>query len=278
MSKKLPYEGYLLVSDMDGTLITKDFEMPVRNIQAVRAFMEGGGRFAFATGRTHSSAGVFLDRVEVNAPCILYNGAVLFDYDTQRFMWSANLPESLIELVKATIRSFPEVGIELITDDAVYIVQESTATRRHLHNERLRFAITDLEHIPQSGWHKLIFAAEEDRLPIFADFAKQEPNAGWDFMFSSAHFLEVLPRDISKGSTVLRLADSLHIDRQHVLAIGDYYNDLTLLQTAAFSGTPAEAPEKVKEMADVVVGPCEQGAVADFIGCVKKRLAGADAL
>lgn len=273
MSKKLPYEGYLLVSDMDGTLITKKFEMPARNIQAVRAFMQGGGRFAFATGRTHSSAGAFLDLVEVNAPCILYNGAVIFDYMAHQFVWSANLPTEITGLVRETIRRFPEVGVELITDDAVYIVHESMATRRHTQNEQLNFIITDLEHAPQAGWHKLIFAAEEDRLPVFADFAMKESNGGWDFVFSSVHFLEVLPHDVSKGSTVLRLAESLHIDRQHVLAIGDYYNDLTLLQTAAFSGTPAGAPEKVKKMANVVVGPCEQGAVADFIGCVRKWLA-----
>lgn len=278
MPKKLPYEGYLLVSDMDGTLITEKFEMPARNIRAVRAFIEGGGRFAFATGRTHSSAGAFLDRVEVNAPCILYNGAVLFDYETHRFVWSADLPESMIGLVRETIRLFPEVGVELITNDAVYIVHESKATRRHTQNEKLHFVLTDVEHAPQTGWHKLIFAAEEDHLPAFADFAMKEPNDGWDFVFSSAHFLEVLPHDVSKGSTVLRLAESLQIDRQHVLAIGDYYNDLTLLQTAAFSGTPAEAPPKVKNVADVVVGPCEQGAVADFIQQVQKRLAGSGAL
>lgn len=70
----LPYTGLLFVSDMDGTLITDRFEMPRRNIDAVRAFMAGGGRFAFATGRTRLSAGAFLDRVEVNAPCILDNG------------------------------------------------------------------------------------------------------------------------------------------------------------------------------------------------------------
>ncbi|MFT8887542.1 MAG: Cof-type HAD-IIB family hydrolase [Ethanoligenens sp.] len=272
MSRKLPYEGYLLVSDMDGTLITETFDMPARNIHAARAFMEGGGRFAFATGRTHSSAGAFLDRVKVNAPCILFNGAVIFDYASHQFVWSADLPESITQLILKTIDRFPEVGVELLTDDAVYIVHESVATRRHTSNERLHYVMTDLEHVPKTGWHKMIFAAEQDRLPVFADFATQEPNEGWDFIFSSVNFLEVLPRNISKGSTVLRLASQLQIEKEHIFAIGDYYNDLTLLQTAAFSGTPAEAPREIKDVADVVVGPCEHGAVADFIELIKKQV------
>lgn len=273
MSKVLPYEGYLLVSDMDGTLITDKFEMPARNIGAVRAFMEGGGRFAFATGRTHFSAGAFLDRVEVNAPCILYNGAVVFDYQTHHIVWSADLPESMVTLLREATRQFPDVGVELLTDDAVYIVHESKATHRHTKNEKLNFIVTDLEHAPKSGWHKVIFAAEEDRLPAFGKFVKSKPNNGWDFVFSSIHFLEVLPHDVSKGTTVLQLASSLHIDRQHVFAIGDYYNDLTLLRTAAFSGAPQGAPQEIKNAADVVVGPCEEGAVADFIENLHERLA-----
>lgn len=272
MSRNLPYEGYLLVSDMDGTLITENFEMPARNIEAARAFMEGGGRFAFATGRTHSSAGAFLDRVEVNTPCILYNGAVIFDYADKRFVWSADLPGAALELAREAIRCFPEVGVELITNDAVYIVHESTATRRHTNNERLHYVITDLDHAPKSGWHKMIFAAEEDRLPVFADFAAKVPNRGWDMVFSSTNFLEVLPQDVSKGSTVLHLASLLCIDETHIFAIGDYYNDLTLLRTAAFSAAPAEAPDEIKAAADVVVGPCELGAVADFINCIDERL------
>lgn len=272
MSKKSSFEGLLLVSDMDGTLITETFDMPVRNIEAARAFMEGGGRFAFATGRTQSSAGAFLDRVRVNAPCILYNGAAIFDYASNRFLWSAALPESVTELVRSVIAHFPDFGVEALTDDVIYIVHESAATRRHTVNERLHYVTTDLEHVPKNAWRKMIFAGERERLDALMEFVAAEPNGGWDFVFSSTNFLEVLPRDVSKGSAVLRLASFLYIDRQHIFAIGDYYNDLTLLKTAAFGGVPAEAPQEIKEAADVVVGPCRQGAVADFIACIRTKV------
>ncbi|NLA86727.1 MAG: HAD hydrolase family protein, partial [Clostridiales bacterium] len=50
-----------------------------------------------------------------------------------------------------------------------------------------------------------------------------------------------------------------------IMAIGDYYNDLELIETAAVGAVPAGAPDDLKQCADLVVCSCENGAVADFI-------------
>ncbi|HCC01013.1 MAG TPA: hypothetical protein DEP42_07375, partial [Ruminococcaceae bacterium] len=203
MQKELPFKETLLVSDMDGTLITDKFEMPERNIEAVRLFIEGGGHFAFSTGRTVFSAGAFFDRVRVNAPCILYNGAVLFDYSKAEFLWSADLPESVFELCSAAIQRFPDLGAEVMTDDAVYIIQVNVSTRRHIINESIHYLMRDLADVPRTGAHKIIFTGEADELQQALQFVERQPNGGWDFVFSSPNFLEILPQNVSKGTTLV---------------------------------------------------------------------------
>lgn len=274
MPENLPYAGMLFVSDMDGTLITPRFEMPARNIAAVRAFMAGGGLFAFATGRTRRSAGAFLDRVEVNAPCILDNGALVYDYGSEQTLLSASLPEeAAAPLVREVVRLFPEMGAEVVADQALYIVHESTATSRHTRNESLDYVICALAQVPRGGWRKLIFAGEPEGLSRLEEFVQSRPSDVYDYVISSTNFLEILPHGISKGSAVLLLADRLHVERQNIFAIGDYFNDLTLLREAALSGAPAGAPAEIRAAADIVVGPCEQGAVADFVAHIQKRAA-----
>lgn len=272
MAYRLPYEGLLLVSDIDGTLVTSNHDLPMRNIDAVQAFVAGGGYFAVATGRTPPSAGVFLDRLHVNAPCILCNGTVLFDFNTQETLWSAELPKNLCDLVAKVIRNISDVGVEIITDKIVYVAHTNDVTRRHTVNKALHYVHMDIENVPKHGWHKVIFTARPKQIPVVFDFVNRQPNHGWDFVHSEPEFLEALPQNISKGTTILHLANLLHVDKHNIFAIGDYYNDLSLLKTAAFSAAPKNSPDEIKNMVNVVVGSCEQGAVADFIDCIKLRM------
>ena len=47
-----PLSDYLLISDIDGTLVNTKKEIPPRNIEAIAHFREMGGRFTIATGRS----------------------------------------------------------------------------------------------------------------------------------------------------------------------------------------------------------------------------------
>ena len=266
------FKGCLLVSDMDGTLIDASRSIPARNSAAIRAFTRRGGYFVFATGRTPLSAGAFLDRLDVNAPCIVCNGAMLYDYAARAALWSAALPAGFCALIDEVLRQYEDVGVEIITEHTVYVPHVNDITRRHTVNKALHYEFTSLENIPAQGWNKVIFTLEDARIPSLLAFVRSLPDGGWDFMRSEPTFLEALPRHVSKGTTILRLAQHLGVDRRRIFAIGDYYNDAPLFETAAFCGVPAGAPADVRALADVVVGPCEGGAVADFIALLETRV------
>ena len=68
------------------------------------------------------------------------------------------------------------------------------------------------------------------------------------------------------------LADLLGISYDRIMGIGDYYNDLELIKTAAVGAATDGAPNDVKSAADVVVvGRSGDGAVADFIEYLEER-------
>jgi HAD superfamily hydrolase (TIGR01484 family) len=84
-----PYKDFLLVSDMDGTLLTSAKTVSEANKKAIQEFVDGGGRFAIATGRTPDNAKDYLQGVAVNAPSIFYNGSLLADLATGRVLKAA---------------------------------------------------------------------------------------------------------------------------------------------------------------------------------------------
>ena len=74
------FEGILLISDIDGTLINKNFEIPQRNIDAINYFVENGGHFSLATGRSLEATRPYSKKVNMSCPAIVFNGGALCDF------------------------------------------------------------------------------------------------------------------------------------------------------------------------------------------------------
>ena len=78
--KEKPYESYTIISDLDGTIIPHGGCVSEANKRAIAAFIEGGGHFGIATGRTPEAAAGYLTDVAITAPSIFFNGSMLYDW------------------------------------------------------------------------------------------------------------------------------------------------------------------------------------------------------
>ena len=264
MQNKTPLDGILLVSDVDGTLITKDFTVPQRNIAAVKRFEEEGGYFAIATGRPELSADKYLTQIKINAPSILYNGSAIYDFSNKKMVWNAFLPKESRILAGKVKENFPDVGIEVYSEGCIYILNLNSWTQKHIIDEKFPYKITDIGGSP-AQWLKILFACDNVRLLQVLDYIKALGFGGIHYVFSNYMFLEGLPEGVSKGTSLLKLSEMLGVRYEDVFAIGDYYNDIDLISTAGNGVTVENAPDEVKRVAGMVTCRCENGAVADLI-------------
>jgi Cof subfamily protein (haloacid dehalogenase superfamily) len=269
MSEIRPFEGKLLVSDMDRTLITDNFEVPRRNLEAIDRFIAEGGRFTLATGRIAASATKYLSKVGINAPAILSNGSSIYDFDSHKILWNTTLPSSAEELLQKVLERFPLVGAEVYSDEQIFIVNNNEGTRRHIINEGFKYRLTDVKSAPH-GWQKILFADENARLREVDEFIRSIDHDGCDFVFSNTMYYEALPKGVTKGTALERLAAILGIAHKNTIGIGDYYNDLPLVKASGVGVTVAGAPRELIDAAAYVTGPCEGGAVADLIEYLEK--------
>jgi len=79
------------------------------------------------------------------------------------------------------------------------------------------------------------------------------------------HFLEITRAGISKGSGLARLASTLGIRPEQVMAIGDQGNDLPMLRWAGLGVAMGHAPDYVREVADAVTLSNDRDGVAAAI-------------
>jgi Cof subfamily protein (haloacid dehalogenase superfamily) len=271
MSSSKPFLGKLLVSDMDSTLITDRFEVPPRNIEAINRFIEKGGRFTLATGRAAASAAKYLDRVTINAPAILSNGGSIYDLSEHKILWNTPLPLSVKGMLHKILPRFPNLGIEIYSNEEIYIINANEWTKRHIINEGFKYFMTSIDDAPTDG-QKILFADENANLLELSEYINTIEHSGCDFTFSSKNYFEVLPQGISKGYALKKLASILGIEQKNTIAIGDYYNDISLVKAAGIGATVQGSPKEIIDVADFVTGPCKNGAVADLIEFLEKSL------
>lgn len=260
----LPLNGILLVTDMDGTLVTDKGVIPARNMAAIRRFVDKGGRFTFATGRSVMGTLKYAAMVTPNAPVVAYNGGGIYDLEKEEMVWNMYLPPEMADFVREVKRRFPDVGIEVYSGKNVYAINRNKYTRSHISFGGLTEYEISTDEIPDN-MNKILLSSDPDRLQAVYSQLQTVDHQGGAFVFSSPIFLEVLPEGVSKGHAITILADIMGIKHDKIMAIGDYYNDREMLKTAALSAVPAGAPEDLKQKADLCLCDCNNGCVAEFI-------------
>ena len=87
-----------------------------------------------------------------------------------------------------------------------------------------------------------------------------------DVSYSSNRYLEFNQKGVNKGSGLRKLAELLGVDMKDTIAIGDNYNDLTMIQAAGLGVGVGNTVEELKPLCDyVTAADYNHGAVAEVL-------------
>lgn len=259
------FKNILIVSDLDGTLIGDNFEIPQRNIDAIRRFQKKGGNFTIATGRSEKAAIRYVNIVKPATACIFLNGGLIFDVNNKKIIYEKILDSSARGIIKQIIQKFPSIGIEIFSGDNIYMVVTNQKSLEHVSHENLDYISCTIDEVSNDNWYKVLFSADEDKLSKLTEFTKTLDVQKIRFVRSASIYFEMLPDDVNKGTALKKLAKYLNLDIKNTYAIGDYYNDIEMLNSAGVGVATANAPDDIKEVANYAVCHCNEGAIAELI-------------
>ena len=135
MSKTL--QDLLVLSDLDGTLVTSKMTVVPRNRRAVEHFVAQGGRFTLSTGRSLHGALYTTQGLTFSAPAILLNGALIYDFSTQRPLFEKFLEPEYEDCLQELTLIFPDFGIELMGKDSLFLLRDHPMVQKHIQDEQL---------------------------------------------------------------------------------------------------------------------------------------------
>ena len=277
------FENWLVVSDIDGTLNNKIRRPVLRNQKAIEEFTKRGGNFTLASGRLQSSLERNYNRTAANQPAVVLNGAGIYDFNKREMIWRNTIGPKGREFVKYISTEFDElfksVDIGVYFDDHVYVVKSGLFQKITTRVDKSSHEyVSSIDEVPEEGWMKVIFWSNPLTIMKLNNMIKRMDNPDANFMLSSVMTLEMLQKDTHKGVGIMRLADMLGIEKSHVAAIGDYYNDWDMLKTVGLPACAGQAPSSIHKICKFEACHCNQGCVADLLEYIMSGAADEDIL
>jgi Cof subfamily protein (haloacid dehalogenase superfamily) len=270
------FTGIIIVSDIDGTFLSKVPENYKKNISAIEEFKAEGGIFTFATGRDFHSLKKVVPETEnlANAPIIISNGAKLYDITTNQYIIDAglNIPV-FMKFIKSAIEKYPEIGVRFSGDGVFMTPDINSMIIDDLSKDNLldRAKEMPLDEIDRTSKCVIVHTNPE----ILDDVQKmgEEFDKGKNFYFAKSFEtgLEAVNKDYTKGKTAQKLKEYLNIPNSVLYAIGDYYNDVDMILAADIGVCPENAVDTVKALVKIITKSCDEGAVADLIKIINKN-------
>lgn len=270
------FDGWLIATDLDGTLINKDGEIPQRNLDAIRAFQDEGGLFTIATGRSLAMCHGYLAQLRINTPAVLINGSLLYDTVKNQPVWQSGVNrEAATWVLNQVVGMFPDICAQIHCDGPIAIVSPYSCIDIFLEAEDLPRVRTTPDQIAEP-WYKIMFYADPARLLELENHVRQafplSVTEQFNILYSAPYYYEMMPAATNKGTGLLHLAEIMGIKHQKTIAIGDYFNDADMIRMAGIGAAVANAPEEIRRMADIVVGDHNDGAIADLVVYLEKVL------
>lgn len=258
----------LLALDLDGTLLNSQGEVPEINRKAIRSAEENGVLVTIASGRRYRDARPIGLGLELNAPLITHNGALLkYAGSEETVAYSLLSTETALDVVRVgkqaggdpLVSTDPfghgELLYDRISDDNIPLkkylrwsenLHGGAAGRegvRHVANLEDELMRNEVVHISFSG-----------PCTAMADFVQDlkaelgEMTTVLETIYPKLDFtlIDILPKDASKGHGVGKLAQINHLAHDEIMVIGDNFNDIEMLEVAGIPVVMGNADERLR--------------------------------
>ena len=154
------FDGVLLASDYDGTLVPSDKQVTKGVRDALVFFIANGGRFTVSTGRSYLGFHSYSPDI-INAPVLLANGGMAYDYAAKKIAVFDGIGDEGIEPMRAVAREFPHLAIEMYPFDHGFAVHLSEQSERHFTSQSIPFTPVDDPAEAPRPWAKVMLGGQK---------------------------------------------------------------------------------------------------------------------
>ncbi len=263
----------VIALDLDGTLLTPTKTLLPSSLQALARAREAGFTPIIVTGRHHVAIHPFYQALALDTPAICCNGTYLYDYQAKKVIEADPLPvDQALQLID--MLNEHKVHALMYVDDAMVYETPTGHVLRTLNwaqslPPEQRPVFTQVDSLAQTArevnavWKFALTDENSAKLNAFA--LEVEQQLGLECERSWHDQIDIARQGNSKGKRLAQWVASQGLSMQDVVAFGDNFNDISMLQAAGVGVAMGNAADEVKAHANVVIGDNTTDTIAEFI-------------
>jgi len=249
----------LIASDMDGTLLDENGQVPPETFDLILALRECGVRFVASSGRRYDRLCDFFSPVKDRMDFVASNGAQVFADGVQidREVYS----HLAIRRLAKTVAMFPNMHLALFDRTKSYLLDDEDKFVREVDKD-----LPNVERIyelpsPQVSIIKASIFCDDGNVMDNAYVLQRELGGLFTFAPSGSSYIDAMQPGISKASGIAQVMEHHGIDASEVMAFGDAMNDYEIIRFVGTGCAMANGRPALRAVADRVIGSNVEHAV-----------------
>ncbi|MFC0229497.1 pyridoxal phosphatase [Serratia aquatilis] len=263
----------VIALDLDGTLLDDQKKILPESLSALAQARAAGVKVVIVTGRHHVAIHPFYQALQIDTPAICCNGTYVYDFQQKKVLAANPLAKEQAKLVLQMLKQSNIHGLMYVDDAMLYQHTSGHVIRSLAWAETLpqaqRPALQQVNSLLQAAdevqaiWK---FAISHDDHSSLRDFAETvEKELGLACEWSWRDQVDIAQAGNSKGKRLQQWVESQGLSMDQVVAFGDNYNDLSMLEAAGLGVAMGNADDAIKERADLVIADHLQPGIAEVI-------------
>ncbi|WP_439358431.1 HAD family hydrolase [Bradyrhizobium sp. DASA03007] len=260
----------LIVSDVDGTLLTKDKTLTERARSAVQRLHQAGIGFTITSSRPAIGMRFLIEPLALWLPVGPFNGSSIVDPE-MRPVEQHLIPAGVAERSLRILREFGADAWLFTTDkwlidnpEGSYVAHEQRTIRAD------PTIVTDFSPYLASACKIVGASADAVGLERCEKAMQEALGSEATAVRSQTYYLDITPPGFNKGTFVQAIAKRVGITTEAVATIGDMQNDLAMFRVSGVSIAMGNATDNVKDHATHVTATNEQDGFAEAMEMILK--------
>lgn len=256
----------IIFSDIDGTLISSQFQVTDRTKNAIKLALSQGHSFVPVSARMPEAIAPIIESIGIETPMISYNGALIQLANGQE-IFSQPMTSQTAKSVCQKLKSLStDVVWNAYSGHSWYTQDKQNSWVRREEEivkvEALPLELDDLSELPFV--HKLLLMGEPKKIAALeVELVQAFPSLS--IAKSAPYFIEIMKTGIKKSQAVKQLADYLEVSLGDTIAFGDNFNDLDMLETVGQGYVMGNAPQEIKDKIGQVTNDNNHDGIAEVL-------------
>lgn len=255
----------LMAVDIDGTLLNDEGKLSENTIKAIRMGVEKGLIFTIATGRPIQGVENINAVINLDLPFITYNGAMVVMGKSRKILYEKSM--SSID-AKNIISLGKKYGVNIMVwkNNSLFVEKINQWVERYKKISTVEpVEVENLIDVAEGGVTKILWYDYTEKISEYYKTVGSFLSGNVNYYTSQPFFLEFTDKQASKAIAMEKLGEYFGIDRKEMIAVGDGFNDLPMIEYAGLGVAMGNAPDEVKNKADFITLSNNHDGVAHVI-------------